>query len=389
MILFCSTLAKMSNVTFDEPFMFFKKVFFDFGYNKIIKFYNLFCFTLHLCCIITEHYFFLTKYLSADFVTLYGCATILIAYIIVCQYFVMRFEKPIKQLFEERETIFWKIDSDQKAKTQIIKFAAKITRIYKFFFVWVVVLVIVMLPFWGEIDKSFLIIRVQETLFGKWSIIFYCIYVSTFPFLIYSSVRLPMITFYLILQAHLQILILNQKIVQIPQNDNLDLDAGLQKKIYTSLKLCMSRHVSLKRWMSEILQIVRRAIPIFFCLSIICSVTVIFFILNYLENSNTSNLLKIRLVLVGICVAVVLYTYSEAGQLLSDDTSQVFDTLATCSWYEWDTKNRKMLLMFLLHSLKPIKFYWGGFALDYRFGGSVVRTTFSYALVLYNLRKSS
>nr|XP_015833778.1 PREDICTED: odorant receptor 43a-like [Tribolium castaneum] len=141
--------------------------------------------------------------------------------------------------------------------------------------------------------------------------------------------------------------------------------------------------------MSEILQIVRRAIPIFFCLSIICSVTVIFFILNYLENSNTSNLLKIRLVLVGICVAVVLYTYSEAGQLLSDDTSQVFDTLATCSWYEWDTKNRKMLLMFLLHSLKPIKFYWGGFALDYRFGGSVVRTTFSYALVLYNLRKSS
>ncbi|XP_044261746.1 uncharacterized protein LOC123009467 [Tribolium madens] len=168
-------------------------------------------------------------------------------------------------------------------------------------------------------------------------------------------------------------------------------DGRYQKKIYTSLYLCMSRHVALKQWISKILQIVRRAVPIYFCLAIVCLVTVIFVILiNNVENSSTSgNLLKIRLLLGGMCGAVVLYTFCEAGQLLSHDMSQVFDILLTSSWYNWDSKNRKMLMMFLLHSLKAETFSWGGFTLDYRFGTSVAKTTLSWAFVLYNLRKSS
>nr|XP_015833777.1 PREDICTED: odorant receptor 43a-like [Tribolium castaneum] len=164
-------------------------------------------------------------------------------------------------------------------------------------------------------------------------------------------------------------------------------DVGYQKKIRTSLHVCMCRHVTLKQWISKILQIVQKAIPVYFSLAIIVLVTVMFCILYNVESASTTTIFKIRLVLVGICGAVVLFTFSETGQLLSDDTSQVFDTLAASPWHEWDPKNRKTLLMFLLNSLKPVKIYWGGFALDYQLGGSVIKTTFSYALVLFNLRK--
>ncbi|CAH1379341.1 unnamed protein product, partial [Tenebrio molitor] len=47
-------------------------------------------------------------------------------------------------------------------------------------------------------------------------------------------------------------------------------------------------------------------------------------------------------------------------------TDRIFDALGTCSWYIWNIKNRKTLLIFMANSLQPFRFYFAGFTVDYK-----------------------
>jgi hypothetical protein len=49
----------------------------------------------------------------------------------------------------------------------------------------------------------------------------------------------------------------------------------------------------------------------------------------------------------------------------------IFDTLTQCSWYNWDAKNKQILLIFIANSLKPCSLTFAGYALDYQQGVSV------------------
>jgi hypothetical protein len=50
---------------------------------------------------------------------------------------------------------------------------------------------------------------------------------------------------------------------------------------------------------------------------------------------------------------------------------RIFDTLTQCSWYNWDAKNKQILLIFMANSLKPCLLTFAGYTADYQLGVSV------------------
>ncbi|CAH1379721.1 unnamed protein product [Tenebrio molitor] len=74
--------------------------------------------------------------------------------------------------------------------------------------------------------------------------------------------------------------------------------------------------------------------------------------------------------------------------MLLNETTKIFDTLSSCSWYEWNAENKKILLIFLSNSLKPLGFSFAGVTLNYKLPLSIFRTGFTYALVLYQLENN-
>ncbi|KAJ3621465.1 hypothetical protein MTP99_003595 [Tenebrio molitor] len=68
-------------------------------------------------------------------------------------------------------------------------------------------------------------------------------------------------------------------------------------------------------------------------------------------------------------------------------TGLVLDTLSQCSWYNWDYKTKQVLLIFMANSLKPCTFTFAGFQVDKKLAVSIFRIGYTYALVLYNLKK--
>ncbi|EFA01393.1 odorant receptor 183 [Tribolium castaneum] len=372
----------------DDPFINLKHVFITYGYHKLVKYYSGFAFIFHTCSMVLEiHY--MIKHFSMDLVTKYGGAIMLMNYFLISQIVTVVIEKLyLPELVKIRDLVFWKIDSfGSSVKEQILNDSIKMKR--KLYFVWILFAAfgIILLPICGDFDESHLFPKVYETYFGTFGTIFYYFYVSSFPFVLYTSLRIPVFALYGVLQLHVQIILLNHKIRQL-SHGLVDIDnVRYQERVSQNLCLCFSQHVALKNWLSKCLKFMKNVMPVYFCLAIICIVIIMFFILNNLVL-NTSTHMKLRFFICGICSSVVLYIFSEAGQLLSDDTGGVFQVLMECPWYCWNTKNRKIYTMFLLSAVKPLTVDWGGLILNYNFGNHVFRTCSSYALILYKLRKA-
>ncbi|EEZ97782.1 odorant receptor 199 [Tribolium castaneum] len=376
----------------DDPFSFIRKIFIDYGYSKKINYYNRVTFTFNTCSILLESYYMITNF-SLDLFVRYGGALSLMLYHVVTQFLVIAKQKSLEQLLEESKSYFWKADIfNSSVKNQILKSCNHMQR--KFCLLWTpfVACGIVLLPVWGDFTESHIFPQVYKAYFGHWSPIFYYFCISSYPFAVYTSIRLPAIALYLFLQAHFQIVLLNQKILQISKNNDLDEttifeNMEYQKTIYRNLRSCISQHVALQKYITRILVSIQKAIPVYFCLAVLCLIAVIFFVLNNL-NMSASNHFKARIFVSGVCGSLILYTFTEAGQLLADTTGDIFNTLMQCPWYYWNIKNRTVFMIFMLHSLNPLKIDWGGFTLGYSFGGAVIRTCCSYAVGLYNLRES-
>ncbi|CAH1381488.1 unnamed protein product [Tenebrio molitor] len=99
--------------------------------------------------------------------------------------------------------------------------------------------------------------------------------------------------------------------------------------------------------------------------------------------------MKIRLGAVATINILIVVICCEAGQMLVDETSCVFDTLMKCSWYNWDFRNKQILLIFQENCLKPFKMQFVSVTMDCKLAGSLLKTATSYALVLHNLRQSN
>jgi hypothetical protein len=99
-----------------------------------------------------------------------------------------------------------------------------------------------------------------------------------------------------------------------------------------------------------------------------------------------STILKVRSVLMITLNILIVSIFCVAGQMLLNEasfnrrnqlshiyplifqTTKIFDTLSSCSWYKWNAENKKMLLVFLSNSLKSLGFSFAGAVLDLPIG---------------------
>ncbi|EFA01395.1 odorant receptor 185 [Tribolium castaneum] len=361
----------------DDPFIFIKKIFIDYGYSKPLNYYNRLVFIFHTCSLTLESYFMLKNF-SLDFFTKYGCALILSHYLLLSQFVTLLNKELIKELIDKRGRFFWTIDSSAPSvKNQILKKSLKFNRKYYFVLFWFVALEVTLLPIWGDLNETHLSPQVYKTYFETWSPFFYYFYVFSFPLLAYHGIGFPATVFYFILQLDLQKILLTDMVLRIP-------DSG-QEAIYENMCLCISQDKKLKKWIARIQYLLKKLMALYICVAFLCLISVIFFILSNLTNSR-SILAKSRFFCAGMAGGVVLYTFCESGQLLMDYTEDVFSTLTQCPWYGWNTKNRKLYVMFMQNTQKPLIINWGSVTLNYSFGGSVIKNCCSYALVFYKLR---
>ncbi|RZC35926.1 7tm 6 domain containing protein, partial [Asbolus verrucosus] len=135
-----------------------------------------------------------------------------------------------------------------------------------------------------------------------------------------------------------------------------------------------------------LLDIVQSVMVVLIFLGVICSVTLLNFILNCGEDA--SNILKVRLIFSILTAQLISFMYCAAGQLLIDGTEQVHMILMNCPWYIWNIKNRKALLIFMCNCLEPFKISLAGIALDHKLIPSTIKAAYSYATFLYNLKNS-
>ncbi|EFA02948.1 odorant receptor 164 [Tribolium castaneum] len=360
-----------------NPYSSLKKVFIDFAYSKIMMFYTKATLAFHVLSLLLELYYVATNF-SVDLICRYGCMICLMTYVVTAKVVGIMFSKPFKLLEKQCLFVFWKTyNSGPTTQRLILDDSLKMNRKLYLALMFYLLLAIVLLPVWGDLNEIFIFNQVYETYFKFWAPVLYYFYISTFLWCCYYSFHLPGSIFYLTLHLDLQIRLINDKITEIDQN-------FCQNEISETLRMCISHHIALKSWMSKLAKLVDAVMPVFVLLGALSTVAVSFFVLNTLEN--TSLILKIRLTTLTVCNVFIVSTFAELGQIFSNQNNTVFEHLMNCPWYLWNITNRKTLLMFMLNCMKPKTFSWGGITLDYRFALTILKTSFSYALVLYQLR---
>jgi hypothetical protein len=154
------------------------------------------------------------------------------------------------------------------------------------------------------------------------------------------------------------------------------------------------------------LGIVKSVFIIVMTTGVLASIAVVFFVMNvhrlmvignpkankfimiFQVFENGSSIMKLRLCILSICTIIIIFLYCLAGQKIADQVQFVnlyrspsffyylqmegiFDTLTQCSWYNWDAKNKRILLIFMANSLKSCPLAFAGYVADYQQAVSV------------------
>ncbi|XP_044255200.1 uncharacterized protein LOC123005480 [Tribolium madens] len=126
--------------------------------------------------------------------------------------------------------------------------------------------------------------------------------------------------------------------------------------------------------------------PFFLLLGLLLFISCFAYIINFVDSMTI--IFKIRVFLVALSAVCIAILFCWNGQQLID-TSDLYISLAGAPWYYWNLENIKILLIFMTNCTKHESVIFTGICVDYNLFVSMVRISVSYALVLYNLRKSS
>ncbi|XP_044255564.1 uncharacterized protein LOC123005721 [Tribolium madens] len=127
--------------------------------------------------------------------------------------------------------------------------------------------------------------------------------------------------------------------------------------------------------------------PFFLLLGLLLFISCFAFIINFVDTMT--NILKIRIFMIAVSSVCSAILFCWNGQQLINVTGNIFYTLSGSPWYYWNLKNIKTFLIFMTNFTKNESIICTGICLNYNLFVSLVRISVSYALVLYNLGKSS
>ncbi|RZC32230.1 uncharacterized protein BDFB_012794, partial [Asbolus verrucosus] len=357
-----------------DPFLLIRKLFIDYGYSKFTKIINKLFLVFHSVVFLLQAHYIISNF-SLDFLARYGCMMTFTAYILnqgmtnmSCSIII---EAKSWKILNDHLNSGWSIDSaGQKARKAILKKAKIFNNFSYLLFVFFAIKTIIMYPAFGGENELILCVEVFDKHFGTFSKIPYFFYFASLPFFSYSCLRLCYVMTYATLQMQVQTFLICEHIGQISigydNDDELKKRHGIcyQEDICKRLSFCIKHHIILKRIIKKLANLAQPCMIVLLTVSVPCMIGILSFILYYIEDA--SNILKIRLACMTTCILLIMYMFCKSGQALFDETSCIFDTLVNCPWYIWNAKNRKILLIFLINSLEPLKFSFAGITLDYR-----------------------
>ncbi|EFA01399.1 odorant receptor 213 [Tribolium castaneum] len=378
---------------FNDPFKFVRTIIFvDMNSYKVIKTCNVLLniiYSLIHCLLI----YYLCKNLEINLLIRYAPAILLFILVIFGAVFSIYMDEDIlevRSVFRENR---WSL-SVLKENSQ-----TKLGRKCQFIniFILLVLLLIVSTlainaPCFGNQRELLICIQVFEEYFGEWSFIPYYFFFLGFPLLYYNFFRLWMTFVYGLLEGQLQFFILEEYLCGIYETEDSKSwkylqDSRYQQEIEKSLRLCISHHIGLKKFLKMVENQTLKVMPFYLVFGVLILICYFSFIINFADTVTTIG--KIRMFMTAICMMGVAILLSWIGQQLIDVTSDIYFTLGGAPWYYWSQKNAKLLLMFLTNCTKNESVTLAGISLDFTLFVSIVHTTLSYALVLYNLRESS
>ncbi|EFA09300.1 odorant receptor 230 [Tribolium castaneum] len=359
------------------PYYLLKIMLCDTEQYRLGRFLSYSCAVIHSISLLLQMYYLIDNF-NKETVSRYGCVVIVTTYCVVALIYEILYAQPSVSMMSQQISTLWPMDAcGEKVKQMILKrafFTSVVTYSILFSFP---IFGIIMFPLWGDQSDMFLCVRVFNEYFTKWSKVPIYLYFCSFPVLTFSGIRLPGMLLYAILITNIQIILLNQKIAHIS-------DLGDQRLVFGTLCSCVSLQIKLRQMLNKVLQFVYLVMPVFLLLGALTAISVLFFLFYSLENPSDYLMIRLACFLGGNIL--VVFTFCESGQALSNDTGRIFDILLTCPWYKWDKKNKNILLMFLVNSLKPMSITIAGITLDYKLAVTLIRTCCSYALVLYQMK---
>lgn len=158
---------------------------------------------------------------------------------------VIQNEANVLALINDLFTLFWPTNfCGPRVQQELIK---KMEKTKNIILVCFGLMGVAMIPIWIDIKDFLLCFHVYEYYFGVWAKIPYYLFVFTFPWLAFSSVRLPFMLIYAIVQIQMQVFLINQQITEISAVHGNGNDLNYQNKISEKLQMCIKHHIMLKK----------------------------------------------------------------------------------------------------------------------------------------------
>ncbi|KAJ3657157.1 hypothetical protein Zmor_016181 [Zophobas morio] len=152
-------------------------------------------------------------------------------------------------------------------------------------------------------------------------------------------------------------------------------DERYQREVRRRLNFLVKRHCEFKRWRTNTLRIMDKLIlPFSACAAVLLFMGIYSFL--YIGESATIVICSDVLfnILAGSCIVATIM----AGEALQDESENTFTTLMLTKWYNFNCENRKIFLLMLCNSVKPISINFSGeIAINYRLGMAICKTVYS------------
>ncbi|KAJ8913668.1 hypothetical protein NQ315_007385 [Exocentrus adspersus] len=151
-----------------------------------------------------------------------------------------------------------------------------------------------------------------------------------------------LLVMYLIAVASFQLDLLREEISTL-------YDCRHQELVHKKLVSCIQHHVRLlnfrNTWVKHS-RLTMLCIPV----SSLAPVGAGYFLINQVNPSS-----NFRMVLVLVIFVVSVTALCFTGQHFQDSFGNIFDAACQCPWFDWGNENKRVLMMLLMNSAKPVE----------------------------------
>jgi hypothetical protein len=161
----------------------------------------------------------------------------------------------------------------------------------------------------------------------------------------------------------------------VEDSHNLIRNEVYQKQIELKLKMIIDRHCDLIRWKSNgLMQMSNLIIPFVIC-TIVVGTSIV---LSFLQEVMLWHTFVVALAVLSTMLSTV-----AAGQYLEDESENMLLRLVTTNWYNWNTRNRKKLVLILINAANPIQVKFSeGFIVNFKLLMFIFQALYSVMSIL-------